>query len=101
MYATPPAWCLSRGFSNLCQWLDFILAKKKIPQTISTSYGDDEQTGGIHLDILPPFLGLSQRQLDAVPTDFARRVCWDFAQLGAFSSCCHLFKWLVVITWVH
>ncbi|KAI0287619.1 tripeptidyl peptidase A [Russula brevipes] len=26
-------------------WLEFILAQKKIPQTISTSYGDDEQTG--------------------------------------------------------
>lgn len=27
------------------QWLNFILAQKSIPQTISTSYGDDEQTG--------------------------------------------------------
>ncbi|KAH8986019.1 subtilisin-like protein [Lactarius akahatsu] len=34
----------------------------KIPQVISTSYADDEQT---------------------VPVDFARRVCGEFAQLGA------------------
>ncbi|KAI9443995.1 tripeptidyl peptidase A [Lactarius indigo] len=43
-------------------WLDFILNQQKIPQVISTSYGDDEQT---------------------VPVDFARRVCGEFAQLGA------------------
>ncbi|KAF8464342.1 subtilisin-like protein [Russula ochroleuca] len=43
-------------------WLDFILGQKNIPQTISTSYGDDEQT---------------------VPRDYARRVCAGFAQLGA------------------
>ncbi|KAA1473412.1 tripeptidyl peptidase A [Dentipellis sp. KUC8613] len=44
------------------KWLDFVLAEPKIPQTISTSYGDDEQT---------------------VPESFAKRVCSDFAQLGA------------------
>lgn len=27
------------------KWLDFVLAQEKVPQTISTSYGDDEQTG--------------------------------------------------------
>ena len=27
------------------QWLDFALAQENPPQTISTSYGDDEQTG--------------------------------------------------------
>lgn len=27
------------------QWLDFILAQNVVPQTISTSYADDEQTG--------------------------------------------------------
>ncbi|KAH9059746.1 peptidase S8/S53 domain-containing protein, partial [Lactarius vividus] len=43
-------------------WLDFILAQHKIPQVISTSYADDEQT---------------------VPVDYARRVCGEFAQLGA------------------
>ncbi|KAI5119608.1 hypothetical protein M0805_005778 [Coniferiporia weirii] len=43
-------------------WLDFILSQDNIPQTISTSYGDDEQT---------------------VPQSFAQRVCNGFAQLGA------------------
>jgi tripeptidyl-peptidase-1 len=42
-------------------WLDFILIQKTIPQTISTSYGDDEQT---------------------VPRDYATSVCNMFAQLG-------------------
>ncbi|KAI0262573.1 tripeptidyl peptidase A [Gloeopeniophorella convolvens] len=44
------------------EWLDFVLKQKTVPQTISTSYGDDEQT---------------------VPEDFAKRVCASFAQLGA------------------
>ena len=43
-------------------WLEFILCQKTIPQTISTSYGDDEQT---------------------VPLDYATSVCTMFARLGA------------------
>ncbi|KAN0134254.1 Peptidase S8/S53 domain containing protein [Lactarius tabidus] len=43
-------------------WLDFILEQSTIPQVISTSYGDDEQT---------------------VPEDYALRVCGGLAQLGA------------------
>ncbi|KAI0064451.1 subtilisin-like protein [Artomyces pyxidatus] len=43
-------------------WLDFLLNQTTIPQTISTSYGDDEQT---------------------VPLDYAQSVCTLFAQLGA------------------
>ncbi|KIP08326.1 hypothetical protein PHLGIDRAFT_117314 [Phlebiopsis gigantea 11061_1 CR5-6] len=43
-------------------WLDFVLNQTSLPQTISTSYGDDEQT---------------------VPESFAQRVCAGFAQLGA------------------
>ncbi|KAJ7098751.1 subtilisin-like protein [Mycena belliarum] len=42
-------------------WLDYILNSKNIPQTISTSYGDDEQT---------------------VPFTYASRVCKRFAELG-------------------
>jgi tripeptidyl-peptidase I len=42
-------------------WLNFILDQETIPQTISTSYGDDEQT---------------------VPPDYAESVCNLFAQLG-------------------
>ncbi|KAJ3537720.1 hypothetical protein NM688_g6636 [Phlebia brevispora] len=44
------------------EWLDFILNDPNPPQTISTSYADDEQT---------------------VPVSFAQRVCAGFAQLGA------------------
>ncbi|TCD70002.1 hypothetical protein EIP91_005252 [Steccherinum ochraceum] len=43
-------------------WLDFVLSQRTIPQTISTSYADSEQT---------------------VPVSFARRACNGFAQLGA------------------
>ena len=43
-------------------WLSFILKQDTIPQTISTSYGDDEQT---------------------VPPDYAASVCNLFAQLGS------------------
>jgi tripeptidyl-peptidase-1 len=43
-------------------WLQYILTQPKIPQVISTSYGDDEQT---------------------VPYSFAISVCNGFAQLGA------------------
>ncbi|KAF7792844.1 hypothetical protein EIP86_003945 [Pleurotus ostreatoroseus] len=43
-------------------WLDFILSDPNPPQTISTSYADDEQT---------------------VPVSFAQRACNGFAQLGA------------------
>ncbi|KAJ7872047.1 tripeptidyl peptidase A [Mycena leptocephala] len=42
-------------------WLDYILRSDHIPQTISTSYGDDEQT---------------------VPFSYASRVCKRFAELG-------------------
>ncbi|KAL2069388.1 hypothetical protein VTL71DRAFT_14067 [Oculimacula yallundae] len=43
-------------------WINYVLAQKTLPQVISTSYGDDEQT---------------------VPLDYAKRVCNGFAQLGA------------------
>jgi len=46
-------------------WLNFVLNGSSIPQTISTSYGDDEQT---------------------VPEDYATTVCYLFAQLGARGS---------------
>lgn len=42
-------------------WLDYVLGKDDLPQTISTSYGDDEQT---------------------VPASYAQSVCEGFAQLG-------------------
>ncbi|KAG8681181.1 hypothetical protein FRC08_015797, partial [Ceratobasidium sp. 394] len=43
-------------------WVSYMLNKTTLPNTISTSYGDDEQT---------------------VPLDYAIRVCNDFATLGA------------------
>lgn len=45
-------------------WINYVLSQSnsEIPQTISTSYGDDEQT---------------------VPYPYASRVCAEFAQLGA------------------
>ncbi|KAF2424879.1 subtilisin-like protein [Tothia fuscella] len=43
-------------------WLNYVLSQQNLPSVISTSYGDDEQT---------------------VPYSYAKRVCADFAQLGA------------------
>jgi len=43
-------------------WLTYVLNQPSLPQVISTSYGDDEQT---------------------VPYSYAKRVCAGFAQLGA------------------
>jgi tripeptidyl-peptidase-1 len=43
-------------------WVQYISSQKDIPQVISSSYGDDEQT---------------------VPKAYAMRVCQQFAQLGA------------------
>lgn len=43
-------------------WVQYVLAQRNLPQVISTSYGDDEQT---------------------VPRSYARTVCNQFAQLGA------------------
>lgn len=43
-------------------WVNYLLSQKSIPQVISTSYGDDEQT---------------------VPKSYAERVCKQFAQVGA------------------
>ncbi|KAG6828489.1 hypothetical protein H0H92_007804 [Tricholoma furcatifolium] len=50
------------------EWLDFILSHPDPPLTISTSYGDHEQT---ELDEYP------------VPQSYAVRACKGFAQLGA------------------
>ena len=46
-------------------WLEFTLGQEMIPQTISTSYGDNEET---------------------VPPDYARSICNMFAQLGAMGT---------------
>ena len=62
------------------EWLDFVLSQKTLPQTISTSYADDEQTG-----MLCTFCGEAGKvdiRFFAVPVSFAKRVCNGFAQLG-------------------
>lgn len=43
-------------------WVNYVLGQKDLPQVISSSYGDDEQT---------------------IPKSYAERVCNSFAQLGA------------------
>jgi len=43
-------------------WINYALAQDDLPQVLSSSYGDDEQT---------------------VPCSYAKRVCSGFAQLGA------------------
>ncbi|OTB11951.1 hypothetical protein K445DRAFT_321668 [Daldinia sp. EC12] len=43
-------------------WVNYLLSQKSFPQVITTSYADDEQT---------------------VPESYARRVCQQFAQVGA------------------
>lgn len=43
-------------------WVNYVLGQKDLPQVISTSYGDDEQS---------------------VPEAYAKKVCQQFAQLGA------------------
>jgi len=43
-------------------WLNYVLGQDNLPQVISTSYGDDEQS---------------------VPYSYAKRACAGFAQLGA------------------
>ncbi|KAG9236157.1 putative Tripeptidyl-peptidase SED2 [Amylocarpus encephaloides] len=43
-------------------WVNYVLGQRDVPQVISTSYGDDEQT---------------------IPKSYATRVCQQFAQLGA------------------
>jgi tripeptidyl-peptidase-1 len=56
---TIPVYCIN---DYDLQWLDYVLSQDDIPQTISTSYGDDEQT---------------------VPYTYANRVCAGMASLGA------------------
>ena len=61
-------------------WLDFVLNKPTLPYVISTSYGDDEQTGMLPIEILSvDQVCLIKQQ---VPKSYAERVCKGFAQLG-------------------
>jgi tripeptidyl-peptidase-1 len=61
------------------EWLSVILSQPRLPLAISTSYGDDEQTG-----TYPSGLSVNTvSNLTTVPQTYAVRVCNDFAQLGA------------------
>ena len=60
-------------------WLDFVLNQTNLPLAISSSYGDDEQTGSY-----PSRLSVNNVFNQAtVPENFAIRACAGFAQLGA------------------
>ncbi|EIN09489.1 subtilisin-like protein [Punctularia strigosozonata HHB-11173 SS5] len=59
---TPDSFTTTNSNEPYLDFLDFLGTQSSIPQTISTSYGDDEQT---------------------VPKDYATSVCNLFAQFGA------------------
>ncbi|KAJ7771127.1 tripeptidyl peptidase A [Mycena maculata] len=59
---------LDTPVSSFVQWLDYILNSEHIPQTISTSYGDE--------------VALVELRYDLVPFTYASRVCKRFAELG-------------------
>jgi tripeptidyl-peptidase-1 len=58
----PDAFTTKNTNEPYLDWVNYMLALEDVPNVISTSYGDDEQT---------------------VPRDYAVRVCQGFAQLGA------------------
>ena len=69
-------------------WLDFVLAQSHLPLTISTSYGDDEQTSMYPLKLRL----IAVSNWPTVPKGVAQRACANFAQLGAVASQL-LFSW--------
>jgi len=62
-------------------WLDFVLAQPQLPLVISTSYGDDEQTGMYSSTSSV----IAVANWPTVPLSFAQRACAGFAQLGAIT----------------
>lgn len=62
-------------------WLDYVLSQSDPPLTISTSYGDDEQTGPILISYGDSLF----TSAFLVPQSYAVRACSGFAQLGVFS----------------
>ncbi|KDR68017.1 hypothetical protein GALMADRAFT_272863 [Galerina marginata CBS 339.88] len=62
---TPDSQTSSNTNEPYLDFLTFLLAQKTIPQTLTTSYGDDEQT---------------------VPLDYATKVCNMFATLGSLGT---------------
>ena len=78
--------------ASILQWLDFVLKQKRIPQSISTSYADHEQTG--KSPSFYPDLLLLKLYKFVVPEAYARRVCRSFAQLG---EVCPMRFWRILI----
>lgn len=58
----PDAFTTTDSDEPYLTWVNYVLSQSDLPQVISTSYGDDEQT---------------------VPYSYASQVCNQFAQLGA------------------
>ncbi|KAG6910769.1 hypothetical protein DXG01_007656 [Tephrocybe rancida] len=85
--------CNIRDLTNVMNrpytdWLEYVLSHGKIPLSISTSYGDDEQT--VRDDETDKHV--------TVPKSYAQRVCASFAQLGAFFLQSHTHADLTIIT---
>ena len=60
--------------------VDYLLSQKNPPYVVSSSYGEDEQSGEIIHSVNELYPEASHQR---VPESYARRVCRGFAQLGA------------------
>ena len=78
-------------FRPYSTWLDFVLAQSHLPLAISTSYGDDEQTG-----TYPSMSNVNATSNQAtVPESLAIRVCAGFAQLGGVTITTIILSYLL------
>ncbi|KAG6907889.1 hypothetical protein DXG01_006996 [Tephrocybe rancida] len=71
---TPDSFTPSNTNEPYLDWLNALLNSTTIPQTITTSYGDDEQTVSF------------SDEMYIVPQDYAIKVCNLFAQLGSIGT---------------
>lgn len=69
------------SFRPYGDWLDHVLELTYPPHSISTSYGDDEQTGSL-IYIAVNSSCTYHLSFSLVPKDYAKRVCAGLAQLG-------------------
>ncbi|KAG6910773.1 hypothetical protein DXG01_007660 [Tephrocybe rancida] len=65
-------------------WLDFVLARNDTPLSISTSYGDDEQTGNV---LAPKFSPISQLRLNISPEKFRPPCMPELCSTRIFRLC--------------
>jgi tripeptidyl-peptidase-1 len=63
-------------------WLNYVLNQTSIPQTFSTSYGEDERQCICSIKLTR----LADLDAETVPKDYALSVCNLFAQLGVRGS---------------